>query len=103
MSLLKRLEKFSENPWLDMVLGLIIFSTGVMESGDDFMADLTTGNFGAEHGVMLVGLGAQGWFDFALLGLTGVALIWGALRLARFVRDHGDEIGEARFDTRNKD
>ena len=53
--------------------------------------------------LLLVGLGAQGWFDFALLGLTGVALIWGALCLARFVRDHGDEIGEARFDTRNKD
>ena len=53
--------------------------------------------------LLLVGLGAQGWFDFALLGLTGVALSWGALRLARFVRDHGDEIGEARFDTRNKD
>ena len=30
-------------------------------------------------------------------------LLLGAWLLARFVRTHGDEIGEARFDTRNKD
>ena len=39
--------------------------------------------------------------------IAGVALIMlllvGACLLARFIRRHGDEIGEARFDTRNKD
>ena len=39
--------------------------------------------------------------------MTGGALVAlllvGAWLLARFVRKHGDEIGEARFDTRNKD
>lgn len=35
----------------------------------------------------------------ALVGL----LLVGALLLTRFVKKHGDEIGEARFDTRNKD
>jgi hypothetical protein len=39
--------------------------------------------------------------------MTGVALVAlllvGAWLLARFIREHGDEIGEARFDTRNKD
>ena len=30
-------------------------------------------------------------------------LLVGAWLLADFVRKHGDEIGEARFDTRNKD
>lgn len=78
MSLLKRLEKFSENPWLDMVLGLIIFSTGVMESGDDFMADLTTGNFGAEHGVMLVGLAHALKELPAILG--GISLMMNAVK-----------------------
>lgn len=55
--------------------------------------------------LILVKLGQQAevWVDFALLGMGGVALLWGAFRLARFVREHGDEIGEARFDTRNKD
>ena len=32
-----------------------------------------------------------------------VALLTGAWLLHRFVQRHGDEIGEARFDTRNKD
>jgi hypothetical protein len=32
-----------------------------------------------------------------------VLLLVGAWLLARFVRKHGDEIGEARFDTRNKE
>lgn len=46
---------------------------------------------------------AENWVDIALLGIGGLGLLWGAVRLARFVREHGDEIGEARFDTRNKD
>jgi hypothetical protein len=39
--------------------------------------------------------------------ITGAALVAlllvGAWLLARLVKKHGDEIGEARFDTRNKD
>ena len=31
-----------------------------------------------------------------------IGLLAGAFLLARFVRAHGEEIGEARFDTRNK-
>lgn len=39
-----------------------------------------------------------------LAGALVVALLLlGAWLLARFVRRHGDEIGEARFDTRNRD
>ena len=36
-------------------------------------------------------------------GALVALLLLGAWLLARFVRKHGDEIGEARFDTRNKD
>lgn len=53
--------------------------------------------------LFLVGQGAETTFDYVLLGLAGIALVWGSFRLARFVREHGSEIGEARFDTRNKD
>ena len=53
--------------------------------------------------LLKLGQEAEGWVDVALLGFGGIGLLWGALRLARFVREHGDEIGEARFDTRNKD
>ena len=41
---------------------------------------------------------------YQIAGLVLVVLLLiGAWLLARFVRKHGDEIGEARFDTRNKD
>lgn len=50
-----------------------------------------------------VGMGAESVFDYVLLGVAGIALLWASFRLARFVREHGAEIGEARFDTRNKD
>jgi membrane protein implicated in regulation of membrane protease activity len=43
-------------------------------------------------------------FAYKIAGGALVALLLvGAWLLARFVRAHGDEIGEARFDTRNKD
>lgn len=53
--------------------------------------------------LLKLGQQAEAWVDFALLGIGGIGLLWGAIRLARFVHEHGDEIGEARFDTRNKD
>jgi hypothetical protein len=41
---------------------------------------------------------------YRIAGVFLVALLLiGAWLLARFVRAHGDEIGEARFDTCNKD
>jgi hypothetical protein len=36
-------------------------------------------------------------------GVLVALLLFGAWLLARFIRVHGDEIGEARFDTRNKE
>lgn len=53
--------------------------------------------------LVLLGRNADSLADYALLGAGGAILLWGAYRLARFVREHGGEIGEARFDTRNKD
>jgi hypothetical protein len=46
---------------------------------------------GTSWGVHIVGI-------ILLVGLLASAVL-----LARFIRRHGDEIGEARFDTRNKD
>jgi len=39
--------------------------------------------------------------DAVFLGGIVILLVYGAYRLHCFIRDHGDEIGEARFDTRN--
>ena len=41
--------------------------------------------------------------DMITGGALVALLLVGAWQLARFVKKHGDEIGEARFDTRNKD
>ena len=41
--------------------------------------------------------------DRVLIALVTIALLFGIFRLNRFIRDHGDEIGEARFDTRNRE
>ena len=56
----------------------------------------------------MVALGAVGGPRAPLaVNLAAIAivilLLAGAWLLAGFVRRHGDEIGEARFDTRNKD
>ena len=62
--------------------------------------------------ILVTGLGmAFIWAGFfngglvdAILGVVAVLVtLVGAWALARFIARHGDEIGEARFDTRNKD
>jgi hypothetical protein len=71
-------------------------------------------NWAIRGGVgVLVVTGFAGFAEFAQPGATvayriaGVALLAvllvAAFFLARFVSEHSDEIGEARFDTRNKD
>ena len=53
----------------------------------------------------LRGVGGPGsTLTSSIIGIAIVLLFFvGAWLLADFVRKHGDEIGEARFDTRNKD
>jgi TRAP-type C4-dicarboxylate transport system permease small subunit len=41
--------------------------------------------------------------DWVLLGLVLALTIGGGIALARFIRAHPAAIGEARFDTRNRD
>ena len=53
--------------------------------------------------LVLAAKGTESRFDFVLLGFVGIVLLWASFRLTRFIRQHGGEIGEARFDTRNKD
>ena len=71
--MLKAIENFVRNPWVELMLGIIIFSTGFMEAGDDMLADITSGELGAHHGVMLLGL-AHAIKEVPVL-LAGFALI----------------------------
>lgn len=45
---------------------------------------------------------ARDALDYVVLAVIAVCAIGGAWLLHRFVAKHGDEIGEARFDTRNR-
>ena len=51
-----RIEKAIKNPWVELALGLVIMSTGLIEAGDSIFADVATGDVGAHHGIALVGL-----------------------------------------------
>ena len=69
----------------------------------------TAGGVGVILVTGFVALGnGSGFFDGspvnAVLGVLVIVLtLGGAFALHRFIARHGDEIGEARFDTRNKD
>lgn len=57
-------------------------------------------------GLLALGAGSlfdRSAFDTAVGAFVLVLTIGGTIALARFVARHGDEIGEARFDTRNED
>ena len=49
------------------------------------------------------GAAASSTADRVLIAVVVAVLIFAIFRLNRFIRDHGDEIGEARFDTRNRE
>ena len=49
------------------------------------------------------GAAASSTADRVLIAVVVAVLIFAIFRLNRFIREHGDEIGEARFDTRNRE
>lgn len=88
--------------------------SGSAEANEDPMADERKRKWNTAGGVgviLVTGLAALGessffdgsWPNTILAILALVLTVGGAWALARFVARHGDEIGEARFDTRNKD
>ncbi len=47
--------KITKNPHFEIIIGLVIMATGLIEAGDSIFADVTSGNVGARHGVILIG------------------------------------------------
>ncbi|RZA28451.1 MAG: hypothetical protein EOP02_07380 [Proteobacteria bacterium] len=55
-------------------------------------------------GLMALSYGFMEGGDSLVMAIIVIVItLAGMIALARFVAKHGDEIGEARFDTRNKD
>lgn len=55
-SLFRSLERVIKNPYVEMTLALVIMATGIIEAGDSIFEDVTNGDVGAHHGVILLGL-----------------------------------------------
>ncbi len=54
--LAKRMEAFARNPYLELVVGLILMMTGLVEAGESIFEDVSGGDIGAHHGIILLGL-----------------------------------------------
>ncbi len=54
--LIKRLETAFRNPWLELFVGVVLILTGFAEAGETIFEDISGGNIGSHHGVMLLGL-----------------------------------------------
>ncbi len=54
-SIIQKMEKFVKNPHLEAIIGIIIMATGIIEAGDTIFEDITSGDVGAHHGMILLG------------------------------------------------
>ena len=52
---IQKMEKFAKNPHFEAVVGIVLLATGIIEAGDTIFEDITSGNVGAHHGIILLG------------------------------------------------
>jgi|TARA_B100000315_G_scaffold127874_1_gene117586 hypothetical protein len=52
---IQKVERFAKNPHLEAIIGIVILATGLVEAGDTLVEDITSGNVGAHHGMILLG------------------------------------------------
>lgn len=52
---LKRVEVFARSPHLELIVGLILMATGLIEAGEDLVGDLARGDVGVHHGILVLG------------------------------------------------
>ncbi|MAL40821.1 hypothetical protein [Thalassospira sp.] len=54
--LLKKVETWVRNQWVDATVGFILLFTALNDTGDTLVDDVITGNVGTSHGVLVLGL-----------------------------------------------
>ena len=54
-SFIQKMEKFARNPHFEAVVGIVLLATGIIEAGDTIFEDITSGNVGAHHGIIVLG------------------------------------------------
>jgi len=52
---LKRVEGFAKSPHLELMVGLILMATGLIEAGENLFGDLANGDIGVHHGIIVLG------------------------------------------------
>lgn len=55
-SAMERLRRFIENPYTNLIVGLILFITGLSDAWDTLYDDLSHLHFHVHHGIMIYGL-----------------------------------------------
>jgi hypothetical protein len=53
--LIQKMESVVKNPHLEAIIGIVILATGLVEAGDTLFEDVTSGNVGAHHGMIVLG------------------------------------------------
>lgn len=52
---LKKMESAVRNPYIELLIGVILIYTGFLEAGGTIVEDVSNGNLGAHHGVIALG------------------------------------------------
>ena len=50
-----KVERFAKNPHLEVIVGIIIMASGFNEAGKVIFEDITSGEIGAHHGMIVLG------------------------------------------------
>lgn len=53
---LKKIETAARNPWTEAFIGIVLLITGLADAGESIFEDVTSGNVGAHHGVIMLGM-----------------------------------------------
>ena len=81
--MLKRIERFVESPYVNLVIGAILFLSAVSEVGDVLCDDILRLNFRVHHGIMIYGV---------FMALQSIPNLFESLeRVSRGIKEDMDE------------
>ena len=52
---LKKMEGVAKSPHLELIVGLILMGTGLIEAGETLFEDVASGDIGVHHGMIVLG------------------------------------------------
>lgn len=52
---LKQMEGVAKSPHLELIVGLVLMATGLIEAGETIFEDVTSGDVGVHHGMIVLG------------------------------------------------